>query len=84
MHLGDVFGLRLRDGCPNWRVGKSWKIHGCGTVDPEHRCECDPEHPAESTLENWKSDEAKQAMKRFDAIEIKVFSKQRFTSQAPR
>ena len=49
MHLGAAIGLRLRDGC---EIGKSWKGHGDGTLDPQRRDECDPEHPDESKSEN--------------------------------
>ena len=28
MHLGATIGPRLRDGCQNWKIGKSWKKSG--------------------------------------------------------
>ena len=38
-----------RDGCPDGRNGASWKSHDGGTMDLEHRDECDPEHRHECT-----------------------------------
>ena len=43
-------------------MAKVRKSHDGGIFDPEHHVECDPEHPDESKLKIWKSDETKQAM----------------------
>ena len=48
MHLEAALGPRLRDGCQNVKIGKSWKSHGGGAIDSEHHDECHPEHPDDS------------------------------------
>ena len=75
--LGAALGPRLRAGCPNWKICKRWQSHGGGTINPEHRDECDQEHRDESKLKTWQSDDSKQGMQRFDAIEVEVFCKRK-------
>ena len=80
MHLGAGTVLGRRDGFES----KSCKSHGGVTNDPEHHDEGDPQHPDESQMKNRTSDESKQAVQLFDALELEVFCKNRFPSQASR
>ena len=44
--------------------------------------ECDPEHPDEPKVKNWRSDESQQTIQQLDAIESDVLCKKRSTCPA--